>query len=230
MEIRRIVPTITVAAVIVSVMCAATAHAAVIDPLGDFLPSYAGPQNGDLDVERVDARITGAGEVRLVGAHAGDIGTTAGSAYVWGIDRGQGVDVLAMLDPPVGQGVSFDAVAVLFADGTGFVLDLLSPAPPTFLDPSAIAISDDTISATLTQALLPSTGFGFADYGYNLWPRFAPEGVDPLDNAQISDFAPDATTFRAVIPLPGALGLQLAGLAALGAFRLRRALAPAPRA
>ena len=127
-----------------------------------------------------------------------------------------------MLPDPVGQGVSFDAVAILLPDGTGSVIDLLAGTPPTPLDPSAIGIVGDTISVALTEALLPSTGFDFADYGYNLWPRYAPGGVDPANNRQISDFAPDADTFTAIIPLPGALGLQVAGLAVLAAIGRRR--------
>ena len=57
--------------------------------------------------------------------------------------------------------------------------------------------SGPTISVALPASLLPSQGFDFADYGYNLLPRFAPDGVDPGDNTQISDFAPDASIFPA---------------------------------
>lgn len=201
---------------------ASPAHAVVVDAVGDFLPTYVGPQNGDLDVVRADALLTGPGQVQLIGEHAAAVGTTDGSAYVWGIDRGQGTDSLATLDPPVGAGVTFDAVAVLLADGSGFVLDLIAGTPPTFLDASAIGIAGSTITVTLDEALLPSAGFSFADYRYNLWPRFAPGGVDPGDNTQISDFAPDASTFAARVPEPVALLLGGAALA-LGATRARRA-------
>lgn len=209
------------AGAIVLALAQAEAQAAVVDPIGDFLSIYAGPKNGDLDVTLVDARITGSGEVRLTGTHAGDIGTTTGALYVWGIDRGSGDDILADLAPPAGTGVTFDAVAVLDPNGPSFVLSPLSGAP-VFLDPSAVSISGKTISVTLTEALLPSTGFAFADYRYNLWPRYAPDGVNPLDNTQISDFAPDASTFTAVIPLPAALSLQLGVVGAFGALTWRR--------
>lgn len=212
---------------IVLAVAASTAQAAIVDPAGDFLSIYAGPQNGDLDVTQVDARITGPGEVRLTGTHAGAIGTTPGAVYVWGIDRGSGDDILADLDPAAGAGVAFDAVAVLDPAGPSFVLSPLT-GMPVFLDPSAVAIAGDTISVTLTEALLASTGFEFADYRYNLWPRFAPGGVNPMDNTQISDFAPDNRTFTAVIPLPGASALQLAGLAIFGALAWRRRSAQLP--
>jgi hypothetical protein len=204
-------------------LAATPASAALVDPTGDFLPVYVGPANGDLDVIRVAARLLGGGQVRLDADHAGGIGTTPGAAYVWGIDRGQGDDILADLVPSAGAGVSFDAVAALAPDGTGFVLDLIAGTPPTFLDPSAISISGGRISVTLSEALLPSTGFAFADYGYNLWPRFAPGGVNPEDNTQISDFAPDASTFVAAVPAPAGFGLLLAGLALFGAVRRSRA-------
>jgi hypothetical protein len=210
------------ACVLATAMAAPPAGAVMIDPIGDFLAPYEGPANGDLDVTRVNALITGPGQVRLVGAHNAPIGTTAGAAYVWGIDRGQGTELLTVVDPPIGAGVTFDAVAVLLPDGTGFVLDLLAGTPPTPLDPGAIDIAGKTISVSLSEALLPSTGFAFSEYGYNLWPRFAPLGVDPGDNTQVSDLAPDASTFTAVVPVPAALGLQLAGLAVLGFAASRR--------
>lgn len=168
-----------------------------IDPVGDFLPVYTGPANGDLDVASVDAVLSGPDEVVLVGTHAGPIGTTPGAAYVWGIDRGAGTDLLSTLDPPAGEGVTFDAVAILLPDGTGSFIDLAGGGAPQALDPASIVVSGPTISVTLPRSLLPSQGLDFADYGYNLWPRFAPDGVDPGDNTQISDFAPDASTFTA---------------------------------
>jgi hypothetical protein len=209
-------------------LSAADAQAAVIDPIGDLLPTFDGPETGDpadLDVTRVDARLTGPGEVVLTGTHAGAIGTTPGAAYVWGIDRGLGTPRLTELFPPVGAGVNFDAVAVLDPAGVSVVVDLLdAAADPVVLDASAVSIDGNTISVTLTEDLLPSAGSAFAAYEYNLWPRYAPGGVDAGDNTQISDFAPDASTFMAAIPLPGALALQLAGIAVLGAVGSRRRL------
>ena len=195
------------------------ALAAIIDPLGDFLSVYTGPRSGDLDVTAVDAVLSGPNGVVLVGTHAAPIGTTPGAAYVWGIDRGAGIEPFPTLDPPTGQGVTFDAVAVLFPNGTGFVLDLVLGGAPQALDPSGIAISGATIGVGLSRSLLPSQGLAFADYRYNLWPRFAPGGVDPADNTQISDFAPDASTFvaRVAVPEPAGLALLATGMVVLAA-------------
>ena len=167
------------------------------DPVGDFLSTYAGPARGDLDVVMAGAFLSGPDEVVLSGTHAGLIGATPGAAYVWGIDRGAGAELLTELDPPAGEGVAFDAVVVLLPDGTGSFIDLAGGGAPQALDPSSVSISGPTISVTLPRSLLPSQGLEFADYGYNLWPRFAPDGVDPGDNTQVSDFAPDASTFVA---------------------------------
>jgi hypothetical protein len=115
-------------------------------------------------------------------------------------------------------------VALLFADGSGVVIDLISGAPPTPIAGSDIRIEGNSLSVTLSRALLPSTGFAFRDYAYNLWPRYAPAGVDAGDNTQISDLAPDGGTITAV-PVPAALGLQLTGAALVafaGARRARR--------
>lgn len=173
------------------------------DARGDFLTIYEGPPNGDLDVTAVDAVLSGPDEVTLVGTHAGPIGATPGSVYVWGIDRGAGTEPFPALEPPTGEGVAFDAVVALLPDGTGTLTDLVEGGPPRTLDPSSISIDGSTIGVTLPRSLLPSQGRDFADYEYNLWPRFAPDGFDPTDNTQVSDFAPDASTFPARTGEPG---------------------------
>lgn len=202
-----------------ALLAAAPANAVLIDPTGDFLDVYTGPQNGDLDVTAVDAVLTGSGSVTLTGTHAAAIGTTPGAAYVWGIDRGAGTEPFPTLDPPTGEGVFFDSVVVLLPNGTGFFLDLTVPGGPQFLAPDAIDIDGSIIRATLTDAMLVSRGLAFVDYRYNLWPRFAPAGVNPADNTQVSDFAPDADTFAARVPEPAALGLLGLGLLGLGLRR-----------
>ena len=207
-------------------LAATPAQAVVVDPLGDFLPTYTGPTNGDLDVTAVDAVLTGPDQVLLVGRHAAAIGTTSGAAYVWGIDRGAGTELLTMLNPPTGQGVSFDSVVVLLPDDTGVFIDLVQGGAPQPLDPATIGISGAAISVTITESLMPSQGFDFADYRYNLWPRFAPNGVDPTNNRQISDFAPDASTFAArapsAVPEPSSLAVLAAGVGALMVAMRRR--------
>ncbi len=136
-----------------------------IDPAGDFLSVYTGPLNGDLDVTAFDAVLSVPDEVVLVGTHAAPIGTTPGAAYVWGIDRGAGIELFPTLDPPTGEGVTFDAVVVLLPDGTGSLIDLVEGGVPQPLDPSSISVSGPTIAVACPGpschrrgSISPSTG------------------------------------------------------------------------
>jgi len=216
-----------IACSIIVTFAALPAKAVIIDATGDFLSVYDGPANGDLDVTSVDAFLSAPGEVTLVATHAGAIGSTAGAVYVWGVDRGAGVEPFPTLNPPTGEGVIFDSVVALNPNGTGAFIDQVLGGGPQALDPSAISINGSTISVTLTEALMPSQGFDFADYRYNLWPRYAPNGVNGTDNTQISDFAPDASTFTAsaqstTVPEPASLGLLAGGIISMAAMRRRR--------
>jgi hypothetical protein len=200
------------------------AHATtVIDAAGDFLPTYTGPLNGDLDVRSVSARQDGTG-VTLSAMLGGAVGATATGVYVWGVNRGAGTQGLLLNSPPVGAGVFFDAVVVLLPNATGQVVAFNAMGPPTTTSLSAgtITVSGDTITGVVPFSLLPSTGFTTANYLYNLWPR---SGL--ASNVQIADFAPDASSFAANVPEPGAWALMIAGLGMVGAALRRRRTAVA---
>jgi len=115
-------------------------------------------------------------------------------------------------------------VGVLLPTGRGVFLDLAAGSAPQALAAATIDIDGGTIIVSLAASLLPSQGLAFADYRYNLWPRFAPGGVNPADNTQISDFAPDASTFPASarVPEPATLALLASGLVTLAAAGRRR--------
>ncbi|MGL6043049.1 MAG: PEPxxWA-CTERM sorting domain-containing protein, partial [Sandaracinobacteroides sp.] len=197
----------------------APAIAATADPAGDFLPSFVGPQNGDLDVLSIDAAFA-SNKVVLSATVAADIGTTAGALYAWGIDRGQGAALFVGGAPSIGAGVLFDSVLVVRPDGTGNFLDLLNPANNFALPVGSVSISGAAITAVVALSGIPSTGFSVADYGYNLWPRAPGAG-----NAFVSDFAPDASTIKAsgVVPEPASWALMIAGFGLVGvAVRGRR--------
>ena len=193
----------------------------ITDPLGDFLPTFTGPHDGDLDVLTASAAINMA-SVTLSATLDRAIGTTPGAIYVFGINRGAGQPLLTLGAPPVGQGVNFDAVAVLNPAG-GSVLNLLLPTAvgPTPL--TNVSFSGSSLTAVIPFSLLPSNGFSTSQYLYNIWPR---SGLG--QNVQIADFAPDASSFRASVPEPAAWGLMLAGFGLAGAtLRRRRRAAPA---
>lgn len=181
------------------------------DPANDFLPTYTGPRNGDLDILQYSASIVGDNFV-LSSTMADAIGTTANAIYVWGVDRGKGV---AGFNASLGlDKVLFDSVVILRPDGSGTV-NLIPGA--TALAAGSVTISGNMITGTIPIALLPGNGFTAGHYGFNLWPRLNGGTV-----ANIADFAPDNGTFRAV-PEPASWALMIAGFGMIGTMMRRSA-------
>ncbi len=182
----------------------------VSDPVDDFLPTYTGPRNGDLDV--ISITVTTNGSAFTISATLnGAIGTTTGGRYIWGINRGRGTAGFASIGL---NNVLFDTIIALNNDGTG-VLNLLNGTPATALN--AISIAGNSISVVVPYSLLPSTGFDFGNYGFNLWPRSPGAG-----NAFLADFAPNNGVI--VTPEPAAIALFGLGFAGLALARRRKSL------
>jgi hypothetical protein len=181
-----------------------------LDPIGDFIPSYTGPRGNDLDVITSEVTLSGSQFV-FATTLAGTVGTTAGSLYVLGFDRGRGTSRFPVIAP----GVLFDEVLSVTGAGVATVRDLLS-GTATVLPSSAVNIIGNSLSVAIPAELLPSQGFSLASYTWNLWPR-----VGAGNDNQISDFAPNNSNVRVTsviptsVPEPGSmaiLGLGLAGL------------------
>ncbi len=189
----------------------------IVDPTGDILSSFNGPHtgtaSGPFDVSSVTATQNGV-DLTISATMAGPATATA---YVLGIDRGAGAAFLDAGPTPVGAGVLFDSVAILLPGGGSFV-DLL---PSNTIAPlTDVSFSGDSFTAVIPFADLPSTGFTTGNYLYNLWPR---DGLVTTDNTQISDFAPDASSFIASAPEPASWAMLLTGVGMLGAaLRSRR--------
>ena len=201
----------------------------VTDAAGDLLPTlvtYEGDTSDHSDLDVISASATRTADtVFLSSTQVGNVGLTQDGIYVWGVDRGSGRDILNTGEHPVGAGVKFDTFIVLRQNGMGEInlIDFATGKISTSaLDLGAITISGATISVAIPLARLPSAGFAFAQYGYNVWPRYLNTAV----NEHVSDFAPDNSTFTASVPEPTTWALMIAGFGLAGGMvRRRRAVA-----
>jgi hypothetical protein len=196
----------------------------VTDPAGDFLGTYTGPQAGDLDVIQSEVFYdTGANTLTFTATLNAPINTTANVLLVWGVDRGAGTEQFLAGAPPIGNGVFFDSVFVAVPTAGIGVVNLLNGSPNTNL-PGILQINGSSISATISAALLPSTGDPFTAYSWNLWPRLG-QG----SNNQVADFAPNAgavpgvstNALVTVVPEPASAAMLALGLTSLAARRRR---------
>lgn len=169
-----------------------SAYAQVTDAQGDFIGTYTGPQNPDLDVLSANLLLGTDGTFRFQATLAGAPGTTSTGFYVWGVNRGQGTGNFASIGLP---NVMFDAIIILRPDGTGSVNrqtninNVPGGSGTVNLAPGSITIIGNTISGVVPGSLLPTQGFAPSAYTWNLWPRSDTVG----GTAAISDFAPNST-------------------------------------
>jgi hypothetical protein len=165
-----------------------------LDASADFLPSYTGPKDSDLDVLQADVVIDPQAQtITFSGTLKGGIDIRSPKVYVFGVDRGRGTTGRDLVfqgaiggEPKIGSGVLWDAAVVLTATGQAMFFDALNPGLVPLPD-VPVTISGSQITATVPLALFASQGFKLKEYTYNLWPR--PELT--LVNTGVSDFAPD---------------------------------------
>jgi hypothetical protein len=204
---------LTAAALSASLLTANAAFAApFVDPVGDFIPSFVGPHNADLDV--VTSEVTLQGSQFVFNATlAGAVGSTPGALYVLGLNRGAGTPRFPVIAP----GVLFDEVVAVTGAGATTVRDLISGTVTT-LPSAATSINGNSLLVTFPTSLTPSLGFALSDYTWNLWPR-----TGAGNDNQISDFAPDNSNVKvtvSAVPEPATAAMLLAG--ALGFMGARR--------
>ena len=165
--------------------------AAFTDPVGDFLPSYTGPQDPGMDVVAHEVVFL-EDQDRLVfyGRMAGPIAPTQAfpGIYLFGVDRGQGTPRFLTAEPVIGPNVVWDAIVRVNADGTGLVNNVLAGVL-TPLDPASIRIEGDEFTANVPLSLLlPNSTRPPEEWTYNLWPR---NGIVRGTNVHVSDLAPN---------------------------------------
>jgi hypothetical protein len=213
----------TLASAFALLTSATAVSAQVSDPAGDLIGTYTGPSNGDLDILSADVAFDGT-NFFLSTTVDGTVGTTVGSLFVWGVDRGSGAPRLTFGSPSVGAGILFDAVIVLFPDGTLRVVTIpLAGAPTINQFAGGAVVNGDTLSATVSAALLGSTGFAPEDYNFSLWSRAR---VNPLmdgANSEIADFLTSSGALQArAVPKPATWLTMLLGFAVSGMAIRRR--------
>ena len=188
------------------------AHAVTVsDAVGDFLPSFAGPNDADLDVASFSVTYNPVTSIFTLGAvFAGVIDPANAGRYVFGVNTGTGlIAPFAAIGQPL---VTFNQAVVINKDGTGAI-------GLTALPVSDIVIVGNLLTAKVALALLPTTGFAAENYGWNLWPRNAVAG-----NAGVSDFSPNnALLAVSTVPETGTWAMIIAGLGIAGVSLRRRA-------
>jgi len=211
------------------VVSPALSHAVVgiTDPVGDFLPTFAGSTSStDLDV--LDATVlydSSTDLYRLTATLDAKPGTTKSGLYVWGLNTGAGITDPGFVANGI-NGVRFNEVVLVGPDGTGSVVNLGGGGGGGSLSAGAITISGNSISAVVPGSLLTPTGFSKIDYTWNLWPRDISFGT-LADFNQIADFAPDNAKFKTtpgIVPESNTYLLMLVGLVIAGWAGRRRRL------
>jgi hypothetical protein len=126
---------------------------------------------------------------------------------------------LSFGSPSVGAGILFDAVVVMFPDGTLRAVTFpLMGAPTTNQFAGGTSVAGDALSATVPLALLGSMGFDPANYTFSLWSRARVNPVADGTNAEIADFLTSSGSLTArSVPEPATwmtllLGFAFAGL------------------
>src|SRR5262245_48764715 len=110
------------AGLVVAVVCVvagvpAAAQGGIIDAANDFVPTYLGPRNGDLDVLFAEVLLDQSNFTLHAVVNA-PVGTTPGGFYVWGFDRGaHRVGFPNLGSPPIALGVLFDTVVIVRPTG-----------------------------------------------------------------------------------------------------------------
>jgi len=198
-----------VASALILALGTAAQAASITDPVGDFVPSYTGPHQADLDVTSFSVTYnSGLQTFLLESTMAGAIDPTKAGFYAIGVNTGTGPNNFAAIG---WAGVRFNQVISVQKNGTGRI-------GATNLAPGSVTVTGDLLSVLVPLNLLPTTGFTPENYAFNIWPR---SSTTP-GTAVISDFAPDNATIsslrlNASAPEPATWATMVIGFGLCGA-------------
>jgi hypothetical protein len=209
----------TAIAVLAAFSIAGSARAAS-DPAGDFLATFTGAHNANLDITSAEARFDGI-NFNLKLTLDGPVGLPAGQLYVWGINRGAGTARLnEVSDPDLDPAVKWDSLAVLTADGTLRVVVLPPAGPPAITAFAGGAVANgNTVTTVVPFSLLTSRGFAPTSYTFQLWSRLRANPAVDGPNTEIADFGP---RIFASIPEPASWAMMISGFVFTGIFARRQ--------
>jgi hypothetical protein len=165
--------------------------AAFSDPVGDFLPTYTGPQLPGMDVVAHEVVVLeDQGRVIFSGRMDGPIAPTQaiGGLYLFGLNRGQGTPRFLGGTPPIGPNVLWDCLVIINPNGNGRVNNQVAGVV-TLLNPADIHINGNEFTASVPLSLLmPAATRPPQEWTYNLWPR---NSTNIGQNTAVADLAPD---------------------------------------
>jgi len=143
----------------------------------------------ELNAVKASGELSLNGTFTFTGTNQGRI-TQAPAVYVWGIDRSGNLPPGTFKNRP---NIKFDAIVVVTLDSSltpsAMVVDLANGSS-TNLPAGSASVQGKTVSVTVPEGLLPSTGLAPTQYRFNYWP----EDGGPPGPSSVASFAPENTT------------------------------------
>ena len=164
---------------------------AVSDPSYDFVSTYVGPRNSDLDIITFSAQFDPNRSVFIFRAKlSGVIRETPNGVYVICVNRGNGS---ALLESIGISSVLCDSAVIVKNNGVATVATF-EPAFKNSPLNGTVKIKGAEFEITVPASQLPTTGFALGDYTVTLWSR-----SDGGKNDLVADIAPDSGSLKVSI-------------------------------